>query len=458
MDLRARALAAGLFAVDVAADLSAALFPRRPAAPLAAGVGATLSILIPERGTPELLYRCLESVFLATRSLDAPPQVLVVVNGHTASAYAEHAWRFPAVEWIHERHALGFGGAVEAGLARIRGDWVYLLNSDMVIAGDALSTLWSFRDAQTFAIASQIHFADPNRRREETGWTDFIVRDGVTEHLDRVPEDERRVRGHLYAGGGASLFRTEILRRYIRNTTSYGPFYFEDADWGMQACRAGLHIKFCPLSAVVHEHRATISRYFDAVEIERVIRRNVVMFEARHGLGGRHVLLQGLPRLTRSELTRPATLVGLCLERWRTRRARRAGMAPELAPLTVFNAPLDPARRTRLVTVKGSIAEHSDALMAEAAAASTTGQENLVLVTDDGGVIRGGPPWTRHFNVIHCLEREGRSGRSAERRFGAAVAWWSRVYAPDTRKALFTMQPSSGRRASDGVKRQVVER
>lgn len=66
------------------------------------------------------------------------------------------------------------------------------------------------------------------RRREETGWTDFRIERFVTQHYDRTPEGDA-VRGHLYAGGGASLFRTALLRRYAARTLAYAPFYFEDA-------------------------------------------------------------------------------------------------------------------------------------------------------------------------------------------------------------------------------------
>ena len=125
------------------------------------------------------------------------------------------------------------------GIKAARFDWVYLLNSDMVVAPEALAKLMPWRAAHVFAIASQIFLADASRRREETGWTGFRVQDGMFEIFDVLPEDATTVRGHLYAGGGASLFRRELLLRFLSRSHPYNPVYWEDVEWGVRAWHAG---------------------------------------------------------------------------------------------------------------------------------------------------------------------------------------------------------------------------
>lgn len=254
---------------------------------LVAPVLDNFAVLIPERGRPDLLAGTLAALRLAlagvARVADREWAVHILVNGAPAEDYAALQDGWPNWHWHFHRRALGFHGAIQAGLTGIDSHWVYLLNSDMQLAPDALQQLLPWCSEGVFAIASQIEFADSSRRREETGFT-VPVRNAVgeLELHDVLPADEC-VRAHLYAGGGASMFRTAALKRYLLHSASYAPFYFEDADWAMQAWADGLRVLFCPASRAVHEHRGTIGRYHTADQIEAIVRRNLAHFRWRYG-------------------------------------------------------------------------------------------------------------------------------------------------------------------------------
>lgn len=242
-----------------------------------------LSVLIPERGRPDLLAGTLAAAQAALSAVALPSELRVLVNGAPASDYAALQAQFPQVHWAFVGHALGFHGAVQLLLQAAAHPWVYLLNSDMRLHSDALAQLLPLRAPGVFAIASQIRFADSHRRREETGYTLPVLNaDGQLELHDLLPPDETP-RLHVYAGGGASLFLREPLQRYLRLSQAYAPFYFEDADWGMQAWAEGYRVLYCPRSQAVHEHRATIARYHSEAEIQAVIVRNLAHFRWRYG-------------------------------------------------------------------------------------------------------------------------------------------------------------------------------
>ncbi len=442
MDVRELVLAAGLRLVDALAPR----LPSRRAAPAAAPdappPAATdgVAILIPERGTPALLAACLDSVAAACAGVVEPVAVVVVVNGCERAAYDALVARHGAVRWTFEPRPLGFGGAIARGLALVGHDWVYLLNSDMTLDPGALAALLPLRDARTFAVASQIFLADPARRREETGWTDFRIEGRVTQHYDRTPEGDA-VRGHLYAGGGASLFRTALLRRYAARTRAYAPFYFEDADWGVQAAREGLAVKFCPASRAWHRHRATIGRCYEPAEIARIVRRNELLFEARHGFGGRARMLAGVPASTRRELTTPATLATTLWSRWRTRRARARGYAPELCCATWHPHHFDDARPTRMFAVGTPLPREPAAALHRflAHAAAAQAEANLVLVIAQ---FPGDPaldaPSLEAFAAVHVVPAAaGNAGDGSPLArpgdpevFARQLAWWREVYRP----------------------------
>ncbi len=245
-----------------------------------------VSILIPEFRTPHLLAECLASVEVACRNLQERFEIIVVVNGAPERDYADLRERHPLVLWLFYPQALDFHGAVRAGLATATNAWVYLLNSDMVLDSRALEELLPWRSPGVFAIASQIFFSDTRRRREETGWTQMIARGGMMEFCDVVPECADSVRGTAYAGGGASLFRKDLLLQLSGKRTAYQPAYWEDIEWGAVAWQKGFASLFCPRSKVTHRHRASYSQLYSEEQIARIFHVNQCRFHLRNRLPG----------------------------------------------------------------------------------------------------------------------------------------------------------------------------
>jgi GT2 family glycosyltransferase len=278
-----------------------------------------LSVIIPERQNPELLSDCLSSLTEATKHVSEPVEVIVVVNGSDRRTYAGLMNRYPEVRWLFFAKALWFSGAIRQGLKVARYDWVYLLNDDMVLHPQALKEIAMWRAPHVFGIASQIFFKDTDRRREETGWTQFRWSSGRFDIFDAGVEDLRTVRGTLYAGGGSSLFQRRLLQRMMGRRDAYLPFYWEDVEWGIRAWRLGYEVLFCPDSRVWHSHRATYRKLFVEAEIDRIFVRNGFQFQLRNRLNDRRLFshLQRLDRRSLIELLRPSELLALLVCRTR---------------------------------------------------------------------------------------------------------------------------------------------
>ena len=241
-----------------------------------------VSVVIPERDSPEEMIReCLTSVQAALREVAEPAEVVVVANGAPLSRYASIAGEFPAARWLHSTRHLSFATAIRRGVRGARYDWVYFLNSDMKLDPRALTEILRWRAGHVFAVSSQVFFMDPQRRREETGWTDARIQGGLVEIFDVPPDNDELTRGTLYAGGGASLFRRAVLWRMLEKRDPYAPFYWEDVEWGVRAWREGYEVLFCPRSKAWHRHRATVQRFYSQAEIGRIFRRNQLQFDLR---------------------------------------------------------------------------------------------------------------------------------------------------------------------------------
>jgi GT2 family glycosyltransferase/MoaA/NifB/PqqE/SkfB family radical SAM enzyme len=242
--------------------------------------GPGLSVIIPEReNIPELLV-CLDALREASRLWQEPIEIIIVVNGCTPGAYQDVERKYSDAHWIFSRAALGFGGAVEAGLQAAHYDWVYLLNSDVRVAPDALLAAGAYRDAGVFSIASQIMLKDSTRFREETNLTRLFLENGLATIHDLIPESDATIE-HFYSGGGASMFQRRLLQQVL-DVKAFEPFYWEDVEWGWRARKRGFKALFCPGSVVWHSQRATISRFYAPEEIDEIWQRNRLGFQLRN--------------------------------------------------------------------------------------------------------------------------------------------------------------------------------
>ncbi len=328
--LRLAPLWLALAAADRLAPAVPVRAPRR-LPPWRAGV----SIVIPERDAPAMLAEALASVMGALEAVAEPRQVVVVANGTPAAAYADLARRFPTVEFVHAAAPLGFVAAIERGLARVRHDWTYLMNNDMTLAADALATLLPARAADVFAVASQIEQRSADGRREETGFTDWYVDRSGLRVFHAPPRADEGVAPHLCASGGAALFRTAALRRYLPASRCYHPFYWEDVEWGVRAWRDGLRVLFAPRSRAFHRHRASTARFYAAAELDRIVERNRWLFDARHGLTGNEGAwlldrICDLPYASQREFARPRLAAGVFRARLHARRRPQPLPPPSL--------------------------------------------------------------------------------------------------------------------------------
>lgn len=256
------------------------LRPPAKIAPLDWGRG--VSVIIPERESPDLLLEALRSAYRAAEGVREPVECIVVVNGAKLSLYADIARRLKQVRWLYSKSPLGFATAIRHGVRAARYGAIYLLNSDMKLDEDALARVLEWRRPHIASVASQIFFSDPKRRREETGWADMRVEDGQIVMFHAEPEDSETVRGHLYGGGGATLFHRGLLLELTSSRDAYHPFYFEDAEWGIRSWRQGYEAVFCPRSIAWHRHRGTVVRYYERQEIDRIVERNRISFQLRN--------------------------------------------------------------------------------------------------------------------------------------------------------------------------------
>jgi len=236
-----------------------------------------VSVVIPSRNGRDLLEQCLPGI------QDAD-EIIVVDNGSDddTAGYLGRSW--PRVSIEHSPQPLAFAVAVNRGIRRARFSHVCVLNNDMRVAPGFFEALRRPFESvpDLFCSTAQIFFPE-GRRREETGKTVMNPAPGVTEFPVRcdVPLDGEDHSYVLYGSGGCSLYDAAKLAALGEFDEVYQPAYVEDLDLGVRAWVRGWPSVYCADARVLHEHRATTSRYFSPEDLDRALEINYVQFLAR---------------------------------------------------------------------------------------------------------------------------------------------------------------------------------
>jgi len=235
------------------------------------------SIVIPNWNGRDLLEKYLPSVIAAT-ARHAGSEIIVVDNASEDGSAEFLKRHFPSVRVLEQEHNLGFGGGSNAGFRAATNDIVVLLNSDMRVDRDFLAPLLApFAEPDVFAVACQIFFSDPNKRREESGLTQATWTRGRLLVRHRIDDQIHSAFPCFYPGGGSSAFDRRKFLELGGFDEVYEPFYYEDTDLGYMAWKRGWRVLYEPRSIVFHEHRGTIGKKFTATQVSRVLKKNVVL-------------------------------------------------------------------------------------------------------------------------------------------------------------------------------------
>ena len=246
------------------------------------GGNPTAAIVIVNWDGKHLLAECLPSVVDAVNYAGGSHEILIVDNGSTDGSVEFLQKHFPQVRVLPLDHNYGFGGGNNRAVGDLRTDIVVFLNNDMIVHRDFLPPLLEgFKDRSIFAITSQIFFADPTRRRQETGKTRARFERGFFYFWhDPIHPSEENVQTIpvFWAGGGSCAVDRQKFLAIGGFDSLYSPFYVEDTDISYQAWKRGWKCLLAPASRVVHKHRATSKARFGDQFVDNTIRKNTYLF------------------------------------------------------------------------------------------------------------------------------------------------------------------------------------
>jgi len=228
-----------------------------------------LSIVIPSRDGLDHLGKNLPGVLGS--GLPEGTEILVVDDCSEDPTYSEGPRLFPGVRFVRRTGDPGFCHAVNLGMSEASGDFLLLLNNDVVPRHGAFAALCAaLSGAPAWFFASVPVILRPDGTDESR--VVFTFRHGLA---STTTEGE----GTPYPSGACSLWRRSSWEELGGLDTDYAPIYWEDTDIGARAFQKGWRLLRVEYAEVLHDHAATMGH---TTESEALRERNRLLFTHRH--------------------------------------------------------------------------------------------------------------------------------------------------------------------------------
>lgn len=235
---------------------------------------APVTVLIPNFNGEKILEDCVSS---ALRQSFAPSEILVVDDASTDRSPQLAAGLGARVLLLPVNS--GFAHAVNSGVLESSTEWVAIVNSDVVLAADWLSTL-----LETAQATHADYACGPIARRQEA------VLDGAYDLLSRgacpwragsgfLPNELRLPGAFWLPSFTALLIRKDVFLEAGSLDETFGS-YLEDVDFALRLQRLNRRGVFVPAALATHWGSATFGAWSDRAT--RLQSRNQLLLVARH--------------------------------------------------------------------------------------------------------------------------------------------------------------------------------
>ena len=249
-----------------------------------------VSVVVISFNVRDLLAQCLESVISNQYSVISSQasgvglktEVFVVDNASQDGSAAMVRERFPSVHLIENEENRGFATANNQAFAMASGRYIWMLNPDTCIRGDALETLVKFMDGHPHAGACGGKLLYPDGSLQHSAFAFPTLAQILLDFFPlRGRLTDSRLNGRYprkwYARGepfqidhplGADL----MVRREVAEQVGWLDdkffIYCEEIDWCIRIKRAGWQIWCVPLAEIVHHEAQSTHQFREAMFVE----------------------------------------------------------------------------------------------------------------------------------------------------------------------------------------------
>jgi len=236
-----------------------------------------LSIVFPNLNGAKVLSAFLNSV--KGSSYDKRKlEIIMVDNGSSDGSIEFVRQNFPKVKIIQSGRNFGFAKAVNLGIQKSLGVYIFVTNNDVLLDKNCLKNLAEFaKKNKIIGVTGPIVFE--NSKQIPVKSLKFNFYTGLFKKLNTLEESD-------WISGAGMFFQKKLWQKLGGFDEGFF-FTFEDLDFCLRAKRAGFRIIHTPKAKIFHQEGATVNRpeftyfkYFESYKSKlRLVLKHANLFQ-----------------------------------------------------------------------------------------------------------------------------------------------------------------------------------
>ena len=209
------------------------------------------SLVVPVYGQPLLTFTCLDSIADTCAAHDI--EVIVIDDCSPTPAQTELA-KVEGVQFVRNEKNLGFLRSCNRAVELARGEYVVILNNDIILTTGWLQAMRDVFDRKKNVGMVGAKLIYPDGVLQEAGGV--VWRDGSAWNLGRNDDASKPEYNYLrevdYCSGACLMLQREFWISLGGFDERYAPAYYEDTDLAFRVREAGKRVIYQPRAVVVH--------------------------------------------------------------------------------------------------------------------------------------------------------------------------------------------------------------
>ena len=217
-----------------------------------------ISIIIVSYNVKEYIISCIESIYKHSKAR-LSFEIIVIDNNSEDGSQIELKNKFSKILLIENDYNAGFSVAVNQGVNKSKGKYIFLLNPDTLFLEDTLFKLFQATEKNKKIGAIGPELVSEKGIRHQSFWRDPTLINTILSitHLDFFNYKKNYKSTHFKylktvdtISGGAFFVSRKIFNKL--NGLNAELFWMEDIDFCIRLRKIGYKVYFFPLSKIIH--------------------------------------------------------------------------------------------------------------------------------------------------------------------------------------------------------------
>ncbi len=256
-----------------------------PASPqgMSSDAQPSISVVIPNYNGKHLLESNLPSIYSALKYARLNFEIIIVDDASSDDSIVFVKQNYPDITLLINEANKGFSPTINKGIFLAKNDLVLALNSDVELTPDYfIEQLKYFESPDTFGVMGHIIDHNSSEIQDSGKFPSFSFK-GIKTTYNYIPLAEKPntwLPSFFLSGANALVDRNKLMQLNGFDEI-YAPYYYEDADLGIRAWRAGWCCYIEPRSVCMHATSSTIGKV-KPEKVKIIAERNRIIINHLH--------------------------------------------------------------------------------------------------------------------------------------------------------------------------------